>query len=183
MNLIFYLMFNFIFYSFIGWTIEEIYSFAVTKKFNKEGFLIGPFKPMYGIAVTILILCNEILDINGIPLALLCFLIPTTVEYISGYMLKHIFNKVYWDYSHLKYNIHGFISLRFSLYWMLLSFIGLYILQPTVHNLYIEKEKFFNIVVILGYIVLSIDLYITLKKFAYERFKKIYTAEKSAKRI
>ena len=91
MNVLFYLSFNFIIYSFIGWIIEETYSFTITGKFKKDGFLNGPFKPMYGIAITFLILCNEILDINGIPLILLCFLIPTTVEYISGCTLKAYF--------------------------------------------------------------------------------------------
>lgn len=161
--------FNFIIYSFIGWIIEELYSFAITKKFKKDGFLIGPFKPMYGIAVTLLVLCNEILGIDGISLILLCFLIPTTVEYISGYMLKHAFNKVYWDYSNFKYNIHGFVTLRFSLYWTLLSFIGLYYLQSAVNNLYIQEERFFNIGVIIGTIVLTVDLYLTLKKLLYEQ--------------
>lgn len=172
MNLIFYMVFNFIVYSFIGWVIEEVYSFAITKKFKKEGFLIGPFKPMYGIAVTLLILCNEILRIDGISLMLLCFLIPTTVEYISGYILKHIFNKVYWDYSYLKYNIHGFVSLRFSLYWMLLSFTGLQLFHTVLHDLYIGGEKLFNIIVVLGSTVLAIDLYLTLKKLTYEMLKK-----------
>src|SRR5471030_2604065 len=101
---------------------------------------------MYGIAFTLLILCNVILDINGIPLVLLCFLIPTTVEYISGYILNHIFNKVYWDYSHLKYNIHGFVTLKFSLYWTLLSFIGIYFLQPIVYNIYTQSEVILIIV-------------------------------------
>lgn len=169
MYLIFYMTFNFIIYSFIGWIIEELYSFAITKKFKKDGFLIGPFKPMYGIAVTLLVLCNEILGIDGISLILLCFLIPTTVEYISGYMLKHAFNKVYWDYSNFKYNIHGFVTLRFSLYWTLLSFIGLYYLQSAVNNLYIQEERFFNIGVIIGTIVLTVDLYLTLKKLLYEQ--------------
>ena len=164
MYLIFYMTFNFIIYSFIGWIIEEVYSFATTKKFKEDGFLIGPFKPMYGIAVTLLVLCNEILGINGIPIMLLCFLIPTTVEYISGAMLKHIFNKVYWDYSNFKYNIHGFVTLRFSLYWTLLSFIGIYYLQNAIYNLYIQKERVFNIGAIIGAIVLMVDLYLTLKK-------------------
>lgn len=169
MYLIFYMTFNFIIYSFIGWIIEELYSFAITKKFKKDGFLIGPFKPMYGIAVTLLVLCNEILGIDGVSLILLCFLIPTTVEYISGYILKHAFNKVYWDYSNFKYNIHGFVTLRFSLYWTLLSFIGLYYLQSAVNNLYIQEERFFNIAVIIGAIVLTTDLYLTLKKLLYEQ--------------
>lgn len=169
MYLIFYMTFNFIIYSFIGWIIEELYSFAITKKFKKDGFLIGPFKPMYGIAVTLLVLCNEILGIDGISLILLCFLIPTTVEYISGYMLKHVFNKVYWDYSNFKYNIHGFVTLRFSLYWTLLSFVGIYYFQSAVNNLYTQEERFFNIGVIIGTIVLTVDLYLTLKKLLYEQ--------------
>ncbi len=173
MNVVFYLVFNFIFYSFIGWILEEGYSFSTTKKFQEDGFLIGPFKPMYGTAVTFLIICNELLDISGIPLILLCFLIPTTVEYISGYILKHYFNKVYWDYSEFRYNIHGFVTLRFSIYWMVLSLIGLYYLQPSLYELYMENMNFLNVFVVLGGAILLIDLYITVKKLAYEKLRMI----------
>lgn len=166
MNLLVYLVFNFIIYSFIGWLIEEIYAFIVDKRFKKEGFLIGPFKPMYGIAMTLLILYNSALNINGILLLVLCFLIPTTVEYTSGYMLKHIFNKVYWDYSNLKYNINGFITLRFSLYWTVLSFIGVNYIQPIFYSIYINAEEFFQLFVIVSIITFTIDFSLTLKKFA-----------------
>ena len=172
MHLLFYITFNFIMYSFIGWIIEEVYLYVTTKKIKKEGFLKGPFKPMYGIASTILILYNEILDIYGIPLLLLCFLIPTTVEYISGYMLKHILNKRYWDYSHLKYNIHGFVTLKFSLYWTLLSFIGVYFLQPIVYNIYKESEKDLIIAVCLFSIILALDFFFTLQHFRRNAFLK-----------
>lgn len=165
MNILFYLLFNFIIYSFMGWVIEEFYSFFITGKFKKEGFLKGPFKPMYGIAFTYLILCNEILDINGIPLILLCFLIPTTVEYISGSILKYIFNKVYWDYSNFKYNIHGFVTLKFSLYWTFLSYIGIYFFQPAIHNFY-EQSKLDLIMGICFFsIMLITDLILTLQNF------------------
>jgi uncharacterized membrane protein len=169
MSGIFYASFNFIFYSYIGWIIEELYNLAVTKKSKKEGFLIGPFKPMYGITGTILILYNQMLGINGIPFILLCFLIPTTVEYISGYMLKHIFNKVYWDYSDFKYNIHGFVTLKFSLYWTLLSFIGVYFLQPTIYSIYRELENSLTIVVCILSIILAIDLFITLQSYKVDK--------------
>jgi len=169
MSEIFYASFNFILYSFIGWVIEELYSFTVTKKFKKEGFLTAPFKPMYGIASTILILYNQMLDINGIPLVLLCFLIPTTVEYISGYILKHIFNKIYWDYSKLKYNIHGFVTLKFSLYWTLLSFIGIHFLQPTIYNIYRELENSLTIGVCILSTMLAIDLFITLQSYKVDK--------------
>jgi len=171
MHLLFYITFNFIIYSFIGWIIEEVYWYVTVKRIKKEGFLKGPFKPMYGIASTILILYNQILDINGIPLVLLCFLIPTTVEYISGYMLKHIFNKIYWNYSHLKYNIHGFVSLKFSLYWTVLSFIGVYFLQPVVYNIYKESEEILIIAVCFFSIIFMLDFLLTLKDFRKIQFQ------------
>jgi len=166
---IFYASFNFILYSFIGWIIEGIYNVTVTKKLKKEGFLIGPFKPMYGIASTILILYNQILNINGIPFILLCFLIPTTVEYISGYMLKHIFNKIYWDYSNFKYNIHGFVTFKFSLYWTLLSFIGVCFLQPIIYKIYRELESSLTTVVCILLIIFIIDLLLTLQRYKVDK--------------
>jgi len=165
MNRLFYLLFNFIIYSFIGWIIEEFYSFAITGKFKREGFLKGPFKPMYGTAITYLILCNEILGVSGISFILLCFLVPTTVEYISGALLKYIFNKDYWDYSCFKYNIHGFVTLRFSLYWTLLSFTGIYFVQPVIHSFYNESEINSIIAVCFFSIILIVDLIFTLQNF------------------
>ena len=108
MQLITYIIFNFIIYSFIGWIIELLYNYAIRKDFKKAGFLKGPYKPMYGIAVTILILCKEIFHFNSIIMLILCFIVPSTIEYISGYLLKRFFNEVYWDYSDLKYNIKYF---------------------------------------------------------------------------
>lgn len=164
MNVLYYLAFNFIIYSFIGWIIEELYSFFIDGKFKKEGFLVGPFKPMYGIAISLLILFHEILGIDGIPMIVLCFLIPTTVEYISGYLLKHIFNKIYWDYSHLKFNLQGIVTLKFSLYWTFLSFIAVYFLQPVILNIYIRQGKFLITAIIIGSIILLIDFILTVKR-------------------
>lgn len=172
MKILFYMGFNFILYSFIGWIIEEVYSFFITKEFKKEGFLIGPFKPMYGIATTFLILCSQVLNIDGIPLILLCFLIPTTVEYISGYILKHSFNKAYWDYSDLKYNLFGYVALRFSLYWTLLSFIGIQYLQPSIYNVYMAAGDFSILVVCLFLFMLTLDLALTLQHLKGDIFLK-----------
>ena len=165
MDVKFYLLFNFIIYSFIGWIIEEVYSFIITGKFKREGFLIGPFKPMYGIAFTSLIICNEVLGINGVSLILLCLLIPTTVEYISGYILRHVFNKNYWNYSNFKYNLYGYVTISFSFYWMILSFIGLYFFQPALYKIYSLSEEFLIIVACIFSLILMLDLTVTLQQF------------------
>ena len=38
-------------YSFLGWVMETIYVFILTKKFVNRGFLIGPICPIYGYGV------------------------------------------------------------------------------------------------------------------------------------
>lgn len=169
MELMIYLIFNFILYSFLGWGIEESYSFVITGGLKKDGFLNGPFKPMYGLAFTYLIFCNEILQIDGVPLMILCFLIPTTVEYISGSALKYIFNKSYWDYSNFKYNLHGFVTIKFSIYWTLLSYIGIRFLQPAIYFFYKEHKGNLLVGIFLFLIVLIIDLLLTLQKFKENR--------------
>ena len=50
-----YICFIFVLYSFLGWVLEEIYCFIVTGHFKEDGFLNGPFKPMYGFAMAIII--------------------------------------------------------------------------------------------------------------------------------
>lgn len=169
MGFIIYLIFNFILYSFCGWGIEEAYSFFTTGELKRDGFLNGPFKPMYGIAFTYLILCNEVLEIHGLPLIILCFLIPTTVEYISGSTLKYIFDESYWDYSDFKYNLHGFITIKFSIYWTGLSYIGIHFFQPAVYGFYEKYQENLILGIFLFSIVLIIDLFLTLQKLKEDK--------------
>ena len=44
-------LYNFFVYGFIGWIIENIFSYYIHGHFQKDGFLKGPFKPMYAIAM------------------------------------------------------------------------------------------------------------------------------------
>ena len=44
-------LYNFFIYGFIGWIIENIFSYYIHGHFQKDGFLKGPFKPMYAIAM------------------------------------------------------------------------------------------------------------------------------------
>lgn len=165
MYLLFYLYFTFVFYSFAGWVIEELYSKYSTGKFKKEGFLKEPLKPMYGISMTLLIIYYEFLKIRGLSFGVLCFLIPTTVEYISGYMLKHLFNKSYWDYSELKFNLNGYVSLIFSCYWCILSYIGVVYLNPIVLKWYRIYESLIDYILPLSFIIFILDLIITTNDY------------------
>lgn len=157
MDILYFVGFNFIIYSFLGWVIEELYCFFVNKTFKKEGFLSGPIKPMYGIAMTTLVLLYENLKIRGIYMAVLFLIVPSIVEYISGYLLEHVFKKTYWSYSNLRFNLHGYICLQFSLYWMVLSFIGVYSIQPLLNDFYVTMNGY-----LLKFIIVMINIIIIL---------------------
>lgn len=163
MTIINFSIFNFILYSIIGWLIEGLYSYVVSGNFNKEGFMKGPYKPMYVTAFTLLVLCDKYLDINIELKLILYFIVPTAVEFISGYLLKEVFNKQYWDYSNLKMNYKGLITLRFSIYWFALCYIGLNSVQPIINNIYLSLERCFRISNIIFSFVIIFDLVITIK--------------------
>ncbi|MGG0719484.1 putative ABC transporter permease [Robertmurraya massiliosenegalensis] len=120
-------------YSLFGWLIENIHSYFTKGVFFKKNFYLGPFKPMYGFAPSLLVTFISP-DTQWIMVLLLCFVIPTAVEYISGLMLDFFFHQKWWDYSGDKWNFQGHICLKFSFYWLLLSLVCVYVIHPLVEK-------------------------------------------------
>lgn len=160
-----YFLFNFFLYGFIGWIIENLYSYYKEGHFQEDGFLNGPFKPMYAIAMSIIIEVSRFIDSNNIfALLLLCLVVPTVVEYITGILMKVYFNKVYWDYSDYKYNSRGIVCLKFSIYWTILTFIGVRYFQVyIVDSLYSLIIPYWPILVIILLATLFVDEVLTIK--------------------
>lgn len=162
MTVINFTIFNFILYSIVGYLIEEIYSYIINGKFKKEGFLKGPYKPMYGIAFTILVLLDTYFSLSIITRLVIYLIVPTFVEFISGYLLIKIFNEKYWDYSNLKFNYMGLITLRFSFYWMLLCYFGIKYVVPLINNFYISLESVFRVSSSIILLIMIIDFIYTI---------------------
>lgn len=53
------LVFLFFIYSFIGWLWETIYCSILDKHFVYRGFLFGPYCPVYGFAVTTVLVFTQ----------------------------------------------------------------------------------------------------------------------------
>lgn len=129
------LFFYFAIYSFLGWILENIHSLILTGNFFKEGFLKGPFKPMYGVTATFLISYYHKYHYL-LVLIIISLIIPAAVEYSTGILLKKFFNKQYWDYSNFKLQLNSFICVRFCAYWMLLSMVSIIFIQPFINYIY-----------------------------------------------
>ena len=128
-------LFYFTIYSFIGWLLENSFYYFTKRGFFKENFLFGPFKPMYGITPLLLVYLTP-RNSHGAYILLLCFLIPTLVEYVSGAMLEKLFQRQWWDYSDTPLQLHGHICLPFSLCWGVLSLLCLKWVHPAVASMY-----------------------------------------------
>lgn len=129
------LLFYFSIYSCMGWLLENVYSFFTKGVFFKEGFWKGPFKPMYGFSPVLLLIFISYLNHWGIVL-LLCLVVPTLVEYGSGWMSVKFFGKRWWDYTEIPMQLGGHICIPFSLCWLFLSFIGLKYIHPGLVSLF-----------------------------------------------
>lgn len=164
MSALYYLLFNFIFYSFLGYLIEQIYAFVTRGHFKSEGFLYGPFKPMYGFAMTILIFILYAFNLNPFSMLVLCLIIPTAVEYLSGFLVKAFFNILYWDYSSIKLNYQGLICLPFSIAWMGLCYIGIYYFQPLLNSFYLYSQTLWPYILWSLILYLIFDFFFTLKR-------------------
>jgi len=168
MNWLIYLTFNFILYSFLGWCLEEGYLYFKTGHFKTDGFLRGTFKPMYGFAISILIYIYSVLKVEGLLLVLCFIVVPTAVEYISGYGLKRLFYKEYWNYKSFKSNFQGIICLRFSVYWSLLTGLVIVTMQPAVEIIYLKFMNFIGFLTLIFMIYILVDFLITLKLLSYK---------------
>ncbi|OME06886.1 hypothetical protein BSK64_09260 [Paenibacillus odorifer] len=161
--------FYFMVYSFLGWVLEGTYNLYSNGSFRKEGFLKGPFKPMYGFAPLLLLIARDL----TLPLPLFLFLaliIPSAMEFISGWLLKTVFHKQWWDYSGMSYQLQGHICLRFSLYWWGLSVASVYVIQPLMELLYSGVQPIWKFVLpIVGFYFMADLLWTCWSRYRMEK--------------
>lgn len=120
----------FICYCFIGWIWETCYVSVHEKKFVNRGFMHGPWIPIYGSGALIILLA-------AIPVKKYLFLVyifgmlsATLLELVTGILMEKMFHVRYWDYSKCFCNFKGYICLKSSLFWGVLSVL----LIKFIHN-------------------------------------------------
>ena len=125
---------------------------------------------MYAIAMSVLVLCSKVDNIDNYTLITFCLIIPTFVELITGLIMRIYFKKDYWDYSDLKYNYKGIICLSFSLIWTILSLIGVkYIQEYLIDTFYLSVKQYWNSFWYLFVVALVLDSMKTIKGMSIRR--------------
>lgn len=127
-------MWLFIIYSFFGWCLEVIYQAVELGKFINRGFLNGPYCPIYGFGAIIVIISLCPISENIIVLYIGSVLLTSLLELVTGFLLEKIFNQHWWDYSEEKFNIGGYICLKFSLLWGVACVFVIRLINPPIEN-------------------------------------------------
>lgn len=122
----------FIIYAFIGWCTEVSYAALDQGVFVNRGFLNGPYCPIYGCGVLIVIVVLTPLKGNLLILFLGSVLMTSILEYFTGYILEKVFHNKWWDYSDIPFNIKGYICLKFSILWGLACSFIMLVLHPVI---------------------------------------------------
>ena len=86
------LLWLFCIYAFFGWCVEVAYHAINCGKFINRGFLNGPYCPIYGIGMIIVVQFLFPLRENLIILFLGSLLLTSLLEFITGFLLEKIFN-------------------------------------------------------------------------------------------
>ena len=122
----------FFIYGFLGWVSEVAFAAVEKGKFVNRGFLLGPICPIYGVGVVLVTsLLNPLLKYPVLEYVL-CVVICSAVELLTGMILKALFHERFWDYSDQKFNIGGYICLTFSLLWGVVCMVILYLFHPMI---------------------------------------------------
>lgn len=150
----------FLFFSIFGYLFETICSYIFKSGFN-SGILYGPWTPLYGFGVIIIMLLSnkifESLHLNKVVETIIIFVVITIVltvlEWLGGVLIEKLFHITFWDYSNYKYHIGKYISLEMSLVWGIGSIILIYLVLPWSLNLIKKIPLFITIILIFLFLV------------------------------
>lgn len=122
-------------YSIVGWLWETFYCSIKDHHYAYRGFLFGPYCPVYGFAVTTILITAEPVKRNLLLLFIVGFIVASIFEYFASLLLEKLFHMKLWDYSKLKGNIQGRVAPEISLFWGIgVVFLVKYI-QPFIQRI------------------------------------------------
>ena len=126
----------FFFYSFLGWVMETCYCSILERRLVPRGFLYGPICPIYGVGVLLMILFFRPLAQNVFLFYVTAVVVMSAWEYLVGWLLEVTTHTKYWDYSSIRFNLHGRICLPISLTWGALSYVIIFLIHPHTEQLF-----------------------------------------------
>lgn len=147
----------------VGFTYETILGFFNLGGFySKQGLLIGPFVPVYGLGAVIFTVFLKNMK-NKFNIFIAATLIGGIFEYLYSFFQEKIFDTVSWHYSDELLNIDGRTSIIFALFWGTMGLLYIIYVYPTILDLMSNiPKKIFNNMALLISIFMSLNILLTI---------------------
>lgn len=124
----------------LGDIIETFYCRIVSGEWmSRSSVLYGPFSIVWGIgAVVLTIVLSKFAHKEDRYIFLVGAILGGVYEYVCSVFTEVVLGTVFWDYSHMMFNIGGRTNLLFMIFWGILSVAWIKLCYPMLSNL-IEK--------------------------------------------
>lgn len=168
------LIFIILVYSFIGWVAETIVADLVYHRFVNRGFLNGPVCLIYGISAALMgIVFWELKDYT-LYLFIGCAGLATIIQWFLGKTLEKFRKHKWWDYSGYRFNIDGYVCLRFSVLWGVLGTVSVKWLNGFLLALLGLFPHFIvKVVMIVLVCILAVDMVTSVSASLYGEHKSV----------
>ena len=161
----------FMIYSFFGWCIESTLVSITKKKLVNRGFLNGPILPLYGFGSIVMLVSTLWIEDNIVLVYIFGAVAATGLEYFTGAAMEAMLHIKYWDYSHKKFNLHGYICLKSSLFWGVLTVFLVEVIQKPVANIVTNIDvSILTIAVMISLCIATLD--------SIDSFRKAFDLQK-----
>lgn len=171
----------FMIYAVIGWCVEVSYAALSRGVFENRGFLNGPYCPIYGFGVLIVVTLLSPLQDNILLLFIDSVLLTSILEFLTGFVLEKVFHKRWWDYSDVPFNLMGYICPKFSIFWGLGCMFVIKIIHPHIYWLIRNFPlQLGNLLLLISVAWVIVDCAATID-LAWDEKKNLKVLEESAK--
>ena len=115
---------------------------------NKQGLLYGPFKPIYGFGLVIIIsLMYRFKNKSLLVKFILGSLIGSIYEYLGSLFQEIFFGTSTWNYLNFNWNLNGRIYLPYCLIWGVFAIVSLDFIYPFLKRIIKRiNPKIFSII-------------------------------------
>ena len=126
--------------AFLGDLIETVFCrFSMGRWMSRSSVVWGPFSIVWGLAIAAAtLLLYRYRDRSSFFLFAVGTCLGGVYEYLCSVFTELIFGKIFWDYSHLPFNLGGRVNLLFCFFWGIAAVVWMKLLYPRASCL-IEK--------------------------------------------
>ena len=119
-------------YSALGFLLEVGYARCTDGRRDRKRTLLLPLCPVYGLGALAVLALPPCIRDQPVLLMALGGAAATGVEYVTAVFYETVLGCPFWDYRHIRWNLHGRVCLVFSLVWAALLPAAAYWVHPVL---------------------------------------------------